>query len=61
MFGYEYIIQGYYVETISNITDEVVQIYKRASRRVEKKKIPEVPLCKRTRDNACNTALRGEQ
>ena len=49
-----------YVETIGNITDEAVQKYIKEQRNQEKK-IQEVPLYKRISNNACGTALCGEQ
>lgn len=44
--------RGYYVETIGNITDEVVQKYIKEQAEESRKKIQEVPHCKRTSINA---------
>ena len=50
-----------YVETIGNITDEAVQKYIKEQAEESRKEIQEVPLYKRISNNACGTALCGEQ
>lgn len=50
-----------YVETIGNITTKQYKNILKSKQRNQEKKIQEVPLYKRISNNACGTALWGEQ
>ena len=52
--------RGYYVSTIGNITEEAIKKYIREQAEEPRKEDQEVPIYKRTSNNACDTALLGE-
>lgn len=52
--------RGYYVSTIGNITEEAIKKYIREQAEESRKENSEVPIYKRTSNNACDTALLGE-
>lgn len=53
--------RGYYVETIGNITDEAVQKYIKEQAEEARKEDSRGTALQRTSNNACGTALMGEQ
>ena len=53
--------RGYYVETIGNITDEAVQKYIKEQAEESRKEDSRGTALQRTSNNACGTALLGEQ
>ena len=53
--------RGYYVETVGNITDEAVQTNIKEQAEESRKEDSRSTALQRTSNNACGTALLGEQ